>query len=245
MHSASESLEASESLKASVKMVCHPNQPFSIMERKWRSALGLSFEIPKSKIILGSSQIKTVGEEEEVDLQIQLGVRCLIIGNRFFRHRNLGTLLSIQFWAEFASSGISAQTVKTGHFVLPHGAGLAYWLWPIVGFSQDTGWSTLPAEGETSILWTYDLFPMLPLFVASETVTNKAGKGGANNIRKVQHLSEVAPYQNKLEVRKSVGKAVKAPLGSLARALRARRPLCAATAALPTTYCSSVQLPIK
>ncbi|GBP66000.1 hypothetical protein EVAR_47500_1 [Eumeta japonica] len=41
-----------ESLEASVKMVCHRNQPFSIMERIWRSALGSSLAIPKSKIIV-------------------------------------------------------------------------------------------------------------------------------------------------------------------------------------------------
>ncbi|GBP21601.1 FAST kinase domain-containing protein 4 [Eumeta japonica] len=31
-----------------------------------------------------------------------------------------------KFWVEFANSGMSAQTVKTAHFVLTHGAGLAY-----------------------------------------------------------------------------------------------------------------------
>ncbi|GBP16830.1 hypothetical protein EVAR_13214_1 [Eumeta japonica] len=41
------------------------------------------------------------------------------IENRFFSHRNLDTLVSIKLWAVFASSGMSAQTMKIGHFVLP------------------------------------------------------------------------------------------------------------------------------
>ncbi|GBP28126.1 hypothetical protein EVAR_76220_1 [Eumeta japonica] len=41
---------------------------------------------------------------------------------------NRSVISGRRFWAEFTSSGMSAHTVKTGHFVLSHSAGLAYML---------------------------------------------------------------------------------------------------------------------
>ncbi|GBP03070.1 hypothetical protein EVAR_102574_1 [Eumeta japonica] len=48
---------ASESLEVSVKMVCHPNHVL-YYGAEVEISTGSSFEIPKSKIILGSGQIK-------------------------------------------------------------------------------------------------------------------------------------------------------------------------------------------
>ncbi|GBP86627.1 hypothetical protein EVAR_85760_1 [Eumeta japonica] len=47
----------------------------------------------------------------------------------------------MQLWAGFASSGVMAQTVKAGYFVLLHGAGIAYI--PITTFKKSRLRTTL------------------------------------------------------------------------------------------------------